>query len=298
MTLVAAADGSSLGNPGPAGWAWVIDGQRWRAGGWPSGTNNQGELMAVIDLLESTAHLADEPLRVLCDSKYVIDSVTRWMPGWKRKGWRKADGKPVLNREYFERMDQALVGRNVQFEWVKGHAGHPLNEAADQRARAAATAFQRKQAPDAGPGLGTGSVTPPQTPAVPEAQPQERAETLFDIDAPRDPLAEAVENERSLLAPAVRANRRLVDSLVHPEHRMISADGGLFDRDAAIESLLSAPDAADGFSLVEAREIAPGTIQVVYRMGGSRSTVHTSLWKLDHGAYRLYFHQATVAARS
>src|SRR5690606_34253731 len=133
--------GSALGNPGPAGWAWVIDDEQWRAGGWQRATNNQGELMAVIDLLHATAHRADEPLLVLCDSQYVINAVTQWMPGWKRRGWRKADGKPVLNRELLETLDAALVGREVRFEWVRGHTGHPLNEAADARARAVATAF-------------------------------------------------------------------------------------------------------------------------------------------------------------
>lgn len=153
MTLIAAADGSALGNPGPAGWAWVIDEQQWRAGGWPRATNNQGELMAVLDLLRATEARAGEPLLVLCDSQYVINSVTQWMPGWKRRGWRKADGKPVLNRDLLEQLDQALAGRDVQFRWVKGHAGHPLNEAADDRARAAATAFQAGRQPNTGPGL-------------------------------------------------------------------------------------------------------------------------------------------------
>lgn len=153
MAIIAAADGSALGNPGPAGWAWVIDDGQWRAGGWPRATNNQGELMAVIDLLHATAHRADEPLTILCDSQYVINSVTQWMPGWKRRGWRKADGKPVLNRELLEALDAAMQQRTVRFEWVKGHAGHPLNEAADLRARAAAAAFQAGRAPDTGPGI-------------------------------------------------------------------------------------------------------------------------------------------------
>lgn len=143
MTITAAADGSALGNPGPAGWAWYIDENTWRAGGWPHGTNNQGELMAVLDLLRSTAHRSEEPLKILCDSQYVINCLTKWMPGWKRKGWRKADGKPVLNVDLLKDLDAALKGRNVGFEWVKGHAGHPLNEAADDRARAVATAYQR-----------------------------------------------------------------------------------------------------------------------------------------------------------
>lgn len=149
--IVAAADGSALGNPGPAGWAWVIDHDCWQAGGWPRATNNQGELQAVIALLEAVPPL--ERLKILCDSQYVINSVTQWMPGWKRRGWRKADGKPVLNRELLERLDALLQGREVQFEWVRGHTGHPLNEAADDYARAAATAYQRGSSVDTGPGF-------------------------------------------------------------------------------------------------------------------------------------------------
>ena len=156
MTIIASADGSALGNPGPAGWAWYIDPTSWRAGGWAHGTNNMGELTAVLDLLRSTRHRADEPLQVLCDSQYVINSVTKWMPGWKKKGWKKRDGKPVLNVEIMKALDRELSGRDVSFEWVKGHAGHELNEAADERARAMATAYQSGTAPEdmpAGPGF-------------------------------------------------------------------------------------------------------------------------------------------------
>ncbi|MCT9868498.1 ribonuclease HI family protein [Paenarthrobacter aurescens] len=153
MTIIAAADGSALGNPGPAGWAWYVDDSCWRAGGWPHGTNNQGELMAVLDLFRSTAHVPHEELLILCDSQYVINCITKWMPGWKRKGWRKADGKPVLNVDLLKDIDQAIVGRKYTFEWVKGHAGHDLNEAADERARAVATAYQQGVAHRAGPGF-------------------------------------------------------------------------------------------------------------------------------------------------
>ncbi|UTT53240.1 ribonuclease H family protein [Microbacterium maritypicum] len=152
MTITAAADGSALGNPGPNGWAWYIDDENWAAGGSPHGTNNQGELRAVLELLLATAG-TDEKLLIECDSRYVIDSVTKWMPGWKRKGWRKSDGGPVLNRDLLEGIDEAIRGRNVEFSWVKGHAGHPLNEAADERANAAAKAYQAKQEPRRGPGF-------------------------------------------------------------------------------------------------------------------------------------------------
>ncbi len=152
MTIVAAADGSALGNPGPAGWAWYVDDERWAAGGWKHATNNQGELAAVLELFRATAHL-DEDLLVLCDSQYVINSVTKWMRGWKAKGWRKGDGKPVMNLDLLKQIDAELVGRSYRFEWVKGHANHPLNEAADLRARAAAEAFQRGRPVDGGPGF-------------------------------------------------------------------------------------------------------------------------------------------------
>lgn len=152
MTIIAAADGSALGNPGPAGWAWFVDEDCWAAGGWPHGTNNQGELMAVLDLFTATAHLPEETLHILCDSQYAINAVSKWMPSWKRKGWRKADGKPVLNLELLQRLDAAIAGRSYRFEWVKGHAGHGLNEAADLRARAVASAYQNGQPIPSGPG--------------------------------------------------------------------------------------------------------------------------------------------------
>jgi ribonuclease HI len=156
MTITAAADGSALGNPGPNGWAWYIDDDNWAAGGSPHGTNNQGELQAVLELLRATAG-TDEKLLIHCGSQYVINSVTKWMPGWKRRGWRKSDGGAVLNRDLLEGIDEAIRGRDVEFSWVKGHAGHPLNEAADERANAAAKAYQQKQEPRRGPGFSAAS---------------------------------------------------------------------------------------------------------------------------------------------
>ena len=152
--IIAAADGSALGNPGPAGWAWYIDDNHWAAGGWEHGTNNMGELKAVLDLFEATAHMPERKLVVYCDSQYVINSLTKWMPGWKSRGWKKADGKPVSNRELLQELDAATAGRDYQLVWVKGHSGHELNEAADARANAAAQAYQQGNTPDAGPGFG------------------------------------------------------------------------------------------------------------------------------------------------
>lgn len=181
MTIIAAADGSALGNPGPAGWAWYVDEDCWAAGGWENSTNNRGELTAVLELLRATAQagLADEELLIQADSQYVINSLTKWIHGWKRRGWRKGDGKPVLNDDLMKQLDTAMRGRKVRFEWVRGHVGHPMNEAADQRARAAATAYQRGSDVPTGPGwtrLG-GTVTMPDERVPGETQRTSGADT-------------------------------------------------------------------------------------------------------------------------
>lgn len=151
MKTVVAIDGSALGNPGPAGWAWYVDENCWAAGGWPNSSNNRGELTALLELLKATAP-TNEELHVLADSQYVINSVTKWMSGWKKRGWRKSDKSPVLNADLMQAIDEAISGRKVSFEWVRGHSGHPLNEAADDKARAAATAYQRHGSVESGPG--------------------------------------------------------------------------------------------------------------------------------------------------
>ena len=155
MTITAAVDGSSLGNPGPAGWAWVISEGCWDAGGWPSGTNNLGELNAVLELLNATAQagLADEDLHILADSQYAINVISKWSPGWKKRGWVKADKKPIKNLELIQEIDRAMQGRTVTFEWVKGHAGHPLNERADDAARSCAEAYRDGRTIPTGPGF-------------------------------------------------------------------------------------------------------------------------------------------------
>lgn len=151
MTTVVAVDGSALGNPGPAGWAWYVDENCWAAGGWPSSSNNRGELTALLELLKATAP-TNEELHVLADSQYVINSVTKWIAGWKANGWRKSDKKPVVNVDLMQAIDKAITGRKVSFEWVRGHSGHPLNEAADDKARAAARAYQHHSSVESGPG--------------------------------------------------------------------------------------------------------------------------------------------------
>ena len=156
MTITAAADGSSLGNPGPAGWAWYVDEDTWDAGGWPKGTNNLGELTAILRLLEATAQTGEE-LHILADSQYAINVVSKWRLGWKKRGWTKADKKPIKNLELIQEIDRAMEGRRVTFEWVKGHAGHRMNERADDLARGCAEAYQAGRTPEPGPGFGGGA---------------------------------------------------------------------------------------------------------------------------------------------
>lgn len=162
MTIIAAADGSALGNPGPAGWAWYIDENTWAAGGWKNATNNQAELYAVLHLLLSTAQVKGD-LHVLCDSQYTINAITQWMPTWKANGWKKKGKGALKNVELLKELDRALHSRQgkVGFSWVKGHAGNAENEIVDKRARAVATAFKKGTTPECGPGF-------PGAPVIPE----------------------------------------------------------------------------------------------------------------------------------
>lgn len=161
--VVAACDGASKGNPGPAGWAWVIaDGSgtpdRWEAGALGTATNNVAELTALERLLAATD--PGVPLEVRMDSQYAMKAVTTWLPGWKRNGWRTAAGKPVANQELVVRIDGLLQDRSVEFRYVPAHQvdGDRLNDFADRAASQAASAQQ-----DAG--SAQGSPEPP--PSVP-----------------------------------------------------------------------------------------------------------------------------------
>ncbi|MGY5764078.1 RNase H family protein [Brachybacterium sp. DNPG3] len=261
MTITAAADGSALGNPGPAGWAWYIDDDTWRAGGWPHGTNNMGELKAVLDLLEATAVDADEHLKVLCDSQYVINSVTKWMPGWKRKGWRKADGKPVMNVELLKAIDAALVGRSVEFEWVKGHSGHAMNEAADRRANGAATAFSKGQDPQVGPGYraaapaapaAQAATISPAAPAAPAADDGalELGDGEFLLQSPPSPLPAPGRSASSPASPAAASSSSAM-SASSASSPSSASRGGAAARAAAAEPVVTALPEDDLFSLFE-----------------------------------------------
>jgi ribonuclease HI len=134
-------DGACLGNPGPGGWGAIL---RWRettrelSGGAAATTNNRMELMAAIAALEALRRDGVR-VRLYTDSMYVRDGITRWIHQWKRNGWRTAAKKPVRNVELWQRLDQAMAAHDVEWHWIRGHAGHPENERADALARAAAT---------------------------------------------------------------------------------------------------------------------------------------------------------------
>ena len=298
VTLIAAADGSALGNPGPAGWGWYVDAERWASGGWPHGTNNMGELTAVLDLLQQSADL-DTDLLIYCDSTYVINSITKWMPGWKRKGWRKGDGKPVQNVEIMKALDDALRGRLVRFEWVKGHAGHDLNEEADRLANAAALAFSKGQQPDPGPGFGQqrsdqqhAGYLP--TPKLDEPDPDD----LFSVFEVAEPTEEetVIALERSLLTDEVRGDPASVAALLHPEWCEIGRSGRLWTRDEMLETIGPAPSPV-GLEVVSTSRVADGAILLVWRaVADDRNTLRSSLWVRDRGEWRQRFHQGTDEA--
>ena len=153
MNIVAATDGSALSNPsGPAGWAWWVSPTCWAAGGFSQASNNVAELTAVAQLLLATEHVPGLNLTVLCDSQYVINSLTVWSAGWIRRNWMSSKGTPVANRELIEPLVATLATRDVKFVWVRGHDGHPLNEDADRAATAVSAAIGQNVPFRSGPG--------------------------------------------------------------------------------------------------------------------------------------------------
>ena len=292
--IIAAADGSALGNPGPAGWAWYVDESCWASGGWPHGTNNMGELMAVLDLLQQTAHLDDE-LHVFCDSTYVINAVTKWMAGWKRKGWKTGGGQPVKNVELMKALDAAMEGRRdrVRFEWVKGHAGHALNEAADRLANAAAAAYQRGGTADPGPGF-VGSSTA--HPAARVGQVEDEPDLFSDLADDLSDEEQVIALERSLLSDEVRADRAAVAALLHPQWQEIGASGRLWERDALLDDIgpLDEPVTLD---VLTVSTLAADLILLVWRASSDDgSRLRSSLWQRVGGHWQQRFHQGTPEA--
>ncbi|MGW3046108.1 ribonuclease H family protein [Kitasatospora sp. NPDC001159] len=170
--VIAACDGAAKGNPGPAAWAYVVADsagapQRWEAGPLGHSTNNIGELTALQQLLSATDPAA--PLEVRLDSTYTRDSVTKWLKGWKRNGWKTAAGKPVANRELIQRIDELLEDRDVTFVYVPAHQvdGDPLNAIAD---KAASDAARTQQA-----AAGTAADLPVPDPAAAAKAPKARS---------------------------------------------------------------------------------------------------------------------------
>ncbi len=146
--LFAYTDGACSGNPGPGGWGALMiahNGEkvvktRELSGGAADTTNNRMELMAAISALETLAK--PTAITIITDSTYVKNGVTTWVHNWKRNGWRTASKKPVKNEDLWQRLDAENARHNVTWEWVKGHAGHPENERADELARAGMEPFK------------------------------------------------------------------------------------------------------------------------------------------------------------
>ena len=134
--VVIYTDGACSGNPGPGGWGAILTmgaHEKEICGGEPDTTNNRMEMMAAIQALESL----NKPCKVELhtDSQYVKNGVTTWIHGWKKRGWKTADNKPVKNEDLWKRLDQARLRHEVDWRWVKGHAGDVMNERADGLAR-------------------------------------------------------------------------------------------------------------------------------------------------------------------
>ena len=131
-------DGACSGNPGPGGWGAILISKETRkelSGGEKLTTNNRMEMMAAISALEALKRPCEVHLHT--DSMYVKDGITKWLAGWKAKGWKTADKKPVKNQDLWQRLDTARERHEVSWHWVRGHAGHDMNERADELERQA-----------------------------------------------------------------------------------------------------------------------------------------------------------------
>jgi ribonuclease HI len=137
-------DGACSGNPGAGGWGAVLrSGSHVKEmhGGEPSTTNNRMELMAAISALEALKRPSN--VQLYTDSTYVLNGITKWLPGWERNGWKTASKKPVKNVDLWQRLVAAMAPHKVDWRWVKGHNGDPGNERADELARLGATESAR-----------------------------------------------------------------------------------------------------------------------------------------------------------
>lgn len=253
--LVVSTDGSALSNPnGPMGWAWADhEGDDADAGGASNGTNQIGELCAVLQALRT--HPGERPLVIETDSQYAINCSTTWVPGWRKKGWKNSQGKSVKNRPLIEAIDQEIQARagSVRFVWVKGHAGDTFNEKVDTLARGYATAAGKGDREGCLPIEGwrslmaspyaKGTQVPPAVKAELDGGPQVldelgRKKVRLDQEEQKDLAETAVESEA-----------------VDPEQAESAEAAGDADDDAKAEAIngIPDPDIADG----QEDELAP-----------------------------------------
>jgi ribonuclease HI len=152
QTVEIFTDGACRGNPGPGGWAAILrygGTEKEIAGGEALTTNNRMEMSAAAAGLEALKRPCR--VRLYTDSRYVLDGITQWLRGWKARNWRTADKKPVKNVDLWQRLDAAAAPHQVEWIWVRGHAGHPENERADALARASVPQVGVAQAAELAP---------------------------------------------------------------------------------------------------------------------------------------------------
>ena len=143
--VIVFTDGACSGNPGPGGWGAILMSGPHRkelSGGEALTTNNRMELLAAISALEALKQSSEVTLTT--DSNYVKDGISKWIFGWKKKGWLTADKKPVKNAELWQRLDAARARHKVDWQWIRGHAGHTENERADELARLGMAPFKKR----------------------------------------------------------------------------------------------------------------------------------------------------------
>ena len=284
---MAYTDGGCIGNPGPGGWGVHLeypDGRVVELGGSElQTTNNRMELRAAIEAARAVGGWP--AATIVTDSQYVRRGITGWLAGWKRKGWVKADGKPVLNLELMQDLDAAMAGRRVQFKWVKGHTGHELNEAADRLATAAALAYQQGRMPPAGPGFRSDR----------DARASGFVATGVTVGpdrAVRSAEEEVIELERALLSDAVRSSASALDALLHPQWSEIGSSGRHWTREEVLRiGPLDGPVALD---LISAERLSDDLVLLLWRStDDSGSHLRSSLWQRTPAGWQQRFHQGT-----
>ncbi|MDO5049827.1 MAG: alpha/beta fold hydrolase [Actinomycetaceae bacterium] len=289
MTLIVATDGSSLGNPGPAGWAWFMDEQNWSAGALAQSTNNVGELLAVLDFLRQTRGV-DEDVLIYADSQYVINALTKWRFNWKRKGWKKADGKPVANREIMEALDEELNDRkrrgiSVTFEWVRGHANHEMNEKADDYARGASEAIRDGREVKTGPGFSHAPSAESSSPvAGSTSSPASDAPSLFSFDEGEPAQSAAPAPVRANATPA-RGNATSATSTARAKTAPVQTSESAPTRASKTPASTPAPVPASASTPTPApvpEEDVPDHTRVSYRQHGVYVTEHRVRVPLDY----------------